>query len=59
MTDDRAPDPKPGEGLADDSLGASRRPAGAGGTAPATGTPQGGRPADDQVPREAPPQQEP
>jgi hypothetical protein len=56
MTDDRKPDPKPGEGLANDSLGASRRPAGhppgAGGTKPAAGTPQGGRPADEQVPRD-------
>lgn len=55
MTDDRTPDPKPGEGLANDSLGASRRPAGAapaGQTKPAAGTPQGGRPADEQVPRD-------
>ncbi|AWN45482.1 hypothetical protein DK419_03415 [Methylobacterium terrae] len=58
MTDDREPDPKPGEGLANDSLGASRRAAGAGETKPATGTPQGGRPADEQVPRERLPQQE-
>ncbi|MGX7705440.1 hypothetical protein [Methylobacterium sp. Gmos1] len=57
MTDDRTPEPKPGEGLANDSLGASRRPAGtapagAGGPKPAAGTPQGGRPADEQVPRD-------
>ncbi|MET7245930.1 hypothetical protein ABZT49_21500 [Methylobacterium sp. EM32] len=55
MTDDRKPDPKPGEGLANDSLGASRRPAGAdpaGAAKPAAGTPQGGRPANEQVPRD-------
>ncbi len=52
MTDDRTPDPQPGEGLADDSLGASRRPAGTGTEKPTTGTPQGGRPADEQVPRD-------
>ncbi|MFH6781600.1 MULTISPECIES: hypothetical protein [Methylobacterium] len=59
MDDARNPDPTPGEELADDSLGASRRPAGAGEAKPAAGTPQGGRPADEQVAREAPPQQEP
>jgi len=52
MDDARNPDPTPGEELADDSLGASRRPAGADTTKPATGTPQGGRPADEQVPRD-------
>ncbi|MGE7414211.1 hypothetical protein [Methylobacterium tarhaniae] len=53
MADDRQP--KQGEGLANDSLGASRRPAGTTGkpaaTKPASGTPQGERPADEQVPR--------
>lgn len=52
MTNDRKPDPTPGEGLANDSLGASRRPAGSDTDKPATGTPQGGRPADEQVPRD-------
>ena len=56
MTDDRKPatQPREGEGLANDSLGASRRPAGHGpGTKgrPAAGTPQGERPADEQAPR--------
>ncbi|GJD49807.1 hypothetical protein OPKNFCMD_2541 [Methylobacterium crusticola] len=61
MTHDPKPPATPaaGEGLANDSVGASRRPAGHGAEPaagakrePASGTPQGGRPADEQIPKE-------